>query len=435
MAEVRAEHGLTLEDRYEARYLEGPAALLSEKGTDGTALARFAFDATHQLVGPYHVADEKALECVLDALWAIAEREWVSKFSRPHATADDFFNALSGITLQGSHTHSGKYVQANSRTQVAVFPESHRVPYLSAHSAGEHLRAFSSGFGHKPTYCVAGRFFIACLQWEGKPCSVAQLLAQNHPTLRRVLGARGVSDASLDCASQAWAEFFQNRSVIYDHYLPQMLFPCPEGEYVALTAIPGISVYNALQVLHHQGQQDDTNYLPNASFKVGSSRPFNISTFASNRSGVLPLLRCEPPKVTWSPVDSLLRKAHGNPGAVLNTLSEQDIQKFSKDVHALPNARREQFFTYAARKHIALILADALTLRELAMDGQLADADLPVKPDALSRFMRGESLSYEAIVELQGHVVGAGPSGALKCHAESDVAFYFSKLIACLEEL
>lgn len=409
---------LTLEEQYRACLDKGPAEFLLEKGTNGKRLARCAFDGTFQPIGPFDVSEPGALESVLTAL--------LNHARAAYDAADAPFGSqvvhTAKMAARGLHTHFGKYTNPESKSQLLRLAQAELSPYLSSGSAQD-MRSVTACFSHAPKHADPGKLFLANLRLNGRIVTVAELLAENHPSLLPAFLSAGVSKEQFAEIQAVFAAAFSVKFPAIDRYLPQLLWPV-DGSYIGIVPLPGLPVYNAISSL--RTKVDDDSYLPRASFLVGSGQAQNISVAATSVAGHFPLLVCEPPRIVSGEADVLVRRLHAK--ALADKVPKSVLNKFDTEIHPWPNAKRHLFMERAAKKHVSLVLDSAVALRDLIEAGEVALGALPDSDAPLVAFVTGRALTEADQQSLVALVIEQGPGTVLPRHTAADLTFYYEAL-------
>lgn len=419
---------LTLEEQYRACLEKGPAEFLLEKGTNGKRLARCAFDGTYQPIGPFDVSEPDALTAVLTALLSHAR----AAYDADDASFGEQVLHTAKMAARGLHTHFGKYANPESKSQLLRPAQAEVSPYLSSGSA-QGMRSITACFSHAPKHADPGKLYLANLRLNGRIVTVAELLAEDHPGLLPAFLSAGVSQAQFAEIQGVFAAAFAVKFPAIDRHLPQLLWPV-DGHYVGIVPLPALPVYNAISSL--RAKVNDDSFLPRASFLVGSGQAQNISVAATSVAGHFPMLVCEPPRIVSGEADILLRRLHAN--VLADKLPKSALDKFDTEIHMWPNAKRHVFMARAAKKHVSLVLASAVALRDLIAAGDVALDSLPDSEAPLVAFVAGRALTeadHKALVAL---VIEHGPGAVLPRHTVADLTFYYDALqqaIAALEAL
>lgn len=414
---------LPVEEQYALRYSAGPAELLSEKGTDGKRLARFAFDGSYQPHGPYDASSPEALSTVIKGLLEHARKAYGSEWL---TQGPALLVKTARQTAETLHTHSGKYLQAESKTTYLQVAGSESCEYLSSASAcGQ--RSITAGFAHAPKQSAPAKLFIANLQRGQRIVSVAELIAEDAPEVRQAFMETGLGSADYETLRKTFVTAFDNVSPVVDKHLPQLLWPTDEGD-VALTGIPGLPVYNSISAMHSCVSPEA--YLGRASFMVGSGQAQNISVAASSVAGNLPLLQCTPPRILGSKLRNTVAQMYAR--KLAGELEEKVQSRFFVDINEWPNQARYKFLQKAARRHVALVFSPAWELRDALAQGELASEELPADESPLARFARGEAVTAELAEALLPVVLNALDDERKGIHTAASWAYYHEQVRASI---
>lgn len=418
-----AKTALSIEEQYRARYAEGPAALLSEKGTEGKRLARFAFDGSYQPFGPYEATQPEALLVVARALLAHAISCYAEAWGSQGA---GLLIDTARQTARTLHTHAGKYLQAETGTTYLQVAGSQSLEYLSSASAAGQ-RSVTAGFAHAPKQSAPAKLYLASLSRGGRIACVAELIAEGVPELKSAFLEVGASAEDYAEIQYVFKKAFQNIAPVVDKYLPQLLWPTENGD-VALTGVPSLAVYNSISAMH--AQVSEAAYLPRASFMVGSGQAQNISVAASSVAGNLPLLRCAPPRVVHTKARANVARAYARQLAGEIPPEEQD--RFFVDVNQWPNQARLHFLQKAARRHAAQVFSPAWELRDALATNELSPDDLPESETALMQFARGALVTEDLAAALLPVVLNALDDERKNIHTASTWSHYHDLVQAAI---
>lgn len=416
----------TLDAQYSERYAAGAAEFLSERGTEGTRLLRCAFDATHQPLGPFDASQPAKLAEALDALLDVSRASYAKAKSTQSFSADIVETAKQ--TARALHSHSGKYINPESKTLAIIPVGKEKSPYLSTESAG-HVRSVTGAFAHAPVQRTPASVFLATVLINGEIRNVSELIVAGNASISAAFARAGVTTSDYELIRKVLAFAFEIDPYV-DYSLPQLLWP-HNGEYVGLLPIPGIPVYNAIASM--RTLVDEDHYVPMSSFRVGSGKAQNISVAASNLAGHLPILTCVPPLVPHSGAKRLLARLHAD--QLMDPVPFTVLQRFDKDIHAVPNAPRRKILVNAARVHAATALSSAIELREAIAAEALGRAKLPSTDSALTKFVTSVPLTAADRVELRNLVLSQGPGAKAARHSNEDLDIYFNALLVEIENL
>jgi hypothetical protein len=423
-----------LASQFAQSHAQGALAFMEEAGKFGKQAYRAAFDGTWQPIGPFSAESDTELSVLVKDLLTFAKREMADNASKFPGSFSDALTLVCRATAKGLHSHPGKYVHASSAAAWNVRPGEEVAPRLTSRTA-INQRWLSAVFNHAPVTGRPARLFIVQFVHAGRITSVAELLAERNSTVLNAFTEADVTPEDVETMVGLFVAAFSNKSVPLELTLPQMLWPQPDSSYVALTALPALSVYNAIASMREHLEEEQRLLM--SSYAVGSGQAQNISVAATSTSGHIRMLLCLPPQIRSTSASRLLRLAIGE--RLLVRLKKSDLASFQKDITALPNSAKNNFFRAHATVHAGVVLSRVLTLR----DEIQADTSLVAKiPAELSSALKAvllanplTPLAKEIVDELVKCVLEAGAASVLTKHAEADVELYVKHLRAAITAL
>lgn len=441
-----AKRKLTAEEQYRTGAAQGARWLLqAQKRTKDKPVVLAALGAHWREQGPFEVVDAAGLQAfcadVLAYLGELAPPARIQPLDWP-ADASTRLAEAARVTAATTHSHTGRWVHPSSAARAWLLPQSAQSSFYVGYQQAAAVDARGASFSPAQLSALAmARPLLASFRWQGQVTTLAAQLARSCAATMHAFVAAGAREEHVRSARDAFARQAQGLADAksldagLDGCLPQLLWPVETGRYLALSAMPSLTVSNIVSRLAAQAR-DHEQWVATASHTVGSGKAVNVSMAASESAGNVPLFKCLPPRPRLDETTRLARRAAA--GALLNDLGEAALKRFDLALSTKSGAARRQSMRAVARSHAAIVLAPLFALREaLELDASVAQR-LPETLPAHQRAVlepgaaRPDRAECEALYR---DVLGAGQQKVLLRHEPADAENYQRALRSAVDAL